>query len=160
MPRAALLRPRSLSDEASSTNTRAGRITASGAFDEHAGAEVDARDAADEQRAGEAEVDVAEEQVAEGGRARRAGSPARGRCRPAAFAVSVGYSSRSITIISEPEPTEVMPTMKPPARPTITVATRFTRRSGAAVDRRRQPAPSRGRALQHGSGDHRRSRPR
>jgi hypothetical protein len=41
------------------------------------------------------------------------------------FADRRGYSSSSITIISEPDPTEVIPTMKPPVRPMRTVAVRF-----------------------------------
>ena len=36
-------------------------------------------------------------------------------------AASLGYRNRSSTIISEPEPTEVIPTIRPPTTPMTTV---------------------------------------
>ena len=45
------------------------------------------------------------------------------------LAPSIGYRNSSSTIISEPEPTEVMPTMTPPTMPMITVGTGRTCRS-------------------------------
>ena len=50
------------------------------------------------------------------------------------LADSRGYSSKSMTIISEPDPTEVIPTMKPPAKPIKTVAVRFVCNGGASAE--------------------------
>ena len=55
------------------------------------------------------------------------------------FARSRGYSASSTTMISEPEPTEVSPTTRPPAAPTRTVGTGLTLigRAGPSSRRRR-----------------------
>ena len=113
MPVSTLDTLRSLSAEASKTKASAAPHEPSRRPRRQVGAHPDPWNAADQQRRGQVELEVAEDEVARAAEA-TSGTACTRSVPTSSLALSVGYSAISAMMISDPEPTDVMPTTIPP----------------------------------------------